>query len=70
MFPDSNTVWKIEGNKKLTNKNPIKLTWSNSQEIIFEKHISLDNQFLFTDQRQKMINSSDKTYTIFIHMDK
>ena len=23
--PNSNTVWKVEGNKKLTNKNPIKL---------------------------------------------
>ena len=63
-MPDSNTVWKVEGNKKLTNKNPIKLTWSNSQEIIFEKHISLDDQFLFT-VKEKVINSSDKTYSFY-----
>ena len=62
--PDSNTVWEVEGNKKLTNKNPIKLTWSNSQEIIFEKHISLDDQFLFT-VKEKVINSSDKTYSFY-----
>ena len=62
--PDSNTVWEVEGNKKLTNKNPIKLTWSNSQEIIFEKHISLDDQFLFT-VKEKVINSSNKTYSFY-----
>jgi len=61
---DSNTVWKVEGNKKLTNKNPIKLTWSNTQGITFEKHISLDGQFLFT-VKQKIINSSDKTYNFY-----
>tara|TARA_B100001123_G_scaffold176624_1_gene202574 strand:- start:745 stop:1908 length:1164 start_codon:yes stop_codon:yes gene_type:complete len=63
-IPDSNTIWKVEGNKKLTNKNPIKLTWSNAQGIAFEKYISLDDQFLFTI-KQKIINSSDKTYDFY-----
>ena len=67
-IPDASTVWKIEGNKKLTNSNPIKLFWNNAQGVTFEKHISLDNQFLFT-VKQKIINSSNKTYS-FIHMDK
>ena len=62
--PDSSTVWKISGNKKLTTNNPIKLVWSNSQGITFEKHISLDNQFLFT-VKEKVINSSDKTYNFY-----
>ena len=62
--PDSSTIWKISGNKKLTTNNPIKLTWSNSQGITFEKHISLDNQFLFT-VKEKVINSSDKTYNFY-----
>ena len=35
--PDSSTIWEISGNKKLTNNNPIKLEWSNSQGITFEK---------------------------------
>ena len=43
---------------------PIKLVWSNSQGITFEKSISLDNQFLFTI-KQKVINSSDKTYNFY-----
>ncbi len=62
--PNSSTVWKILGNRKLTSKNPIKLKWSNSQGIIFEKKISLDDQFLFTI-KEKVINSSDKTYNFY-----
>jgi YidC/Oxa1 family membrane protein insertase len=62
--PDASTVWKISGNKKLTNNNPIKLTWSNLQDITFEKHISLDDQFLFT-VKEKIINRSDKSYNFY-----
>ena len=63
-MPDSSTVWQIIGNKKLTNKNPIKLIWSNPQRITFEKTITLDDQFLFT-VKQKIINLSDKTYNFY-----
>ena len=63
-IPDASTIWKILGNKKLTNNNPIKLTWSNSQGITFEKHISLDEQFLFT-VKEKIINTSDKSYNFY-----
>ena len=62
--PDSSTIWSISGNKKLTNKNSIKLSWANSQGITFEKHISLDEQFLFTI-KEKIINKSDKTYNFY-----
>jgi YidC/Oxa1 family membrane protein insertase len=62
--PDASTIWEIFGNKKLTNNNPIKLTWSNSQDIIFEKHISLDDKFLFT-VKEKIINKSDKSYNFY-----
>ncbi len=63
-MPDSSTIWKISGNKKLTQNNPIKLSWSNPQGITFEKYISLDNQFLFTI-KEKIINSSNKTYSFY-----
>jgi len=62
--PDASTIWKISGNKRLTNNSPVKLTWSNSQGITFEKYISLDNQFLFT-VKEKIINSSDKSYNFY-----
>ena len=63
-IPDASTVWEITGNKRLTNNDPIKLTWSNTQGITFEKHISLDDQFLFT-VKEKIINSSDKSYNFY-----
>ena len=63
-IPDASTIWKISGNTKLTNKDPIKLIWNNSQGITFEKHISLDDQFLFT-VKEKVINLSDKTYNFY-----
>ena len=63
-IPDASTVWEVSGNKKLTNNSPVKLTWSNSQGIAFEKHISLDDQFLFT-VKEKIINRSDKSYNFY-----
>jgi YidC/Oxa1 family membrane protein insertase len=63
-MPDASTIWKVSGNKKLTNNNPIKLIWSNSQGITFEKNISLDDHFLFTI-KEKIINSSNKTYNFY-----
>ena len=62
--PNASTIWEITGNKRLTNNNPIKLIWSNSQNIIFEKHISLDDQFLFT-VKEKIINKSNKSYNFY-----
>ena len=63
-IPNASTVWEVSGNKKLTNNNPVKLTWSNTQGITFEKHISLDDQFLFT-VKEKIINRSDKSYNFY-----
>ena len=63
-IPDASTVWKVSGNKRLTNNSPVKLTWSNSQGITFEKYITLDDQFLFT-VKEKIINKSDKSYNFY-----
>jgi YidC/Oxa1 family membrane protein insertase len=62
--PNATTVWEVSGNKKLTNNNPIKLIWKNTQGITFEKSISLDDQFLFT-VKEKIINRSDKSYNFY-----
>jgi YidC/Oxa1 family membrane protein insertase len=63
-IPDASTIWKVSGNDKLTNNNPVKLTWSNSQGITFEKYISLDDQFLFI-VKEKIINTSNKSYNFY-----
>ena len=63
-IPDSNSIWSVVGNNKLTDQSPIKLSWSNNQGITFEKEISLDDKFLFTI-KQKVINSTDKKYDFY-----
>ena len=54
-IPDSNSIWSVTSDNKLTDRTPIKLSWTNKQGIIFEKEISLDDKYLFTI-KQKVIN--------------
>ncbi len=63
-IPNNKTVWEIKGNKKLGPNSPIKLTWTNKNNITFEKIIELDNKFLFNIE-QKIINGSEKTYNFY-----
>ena len=63
-LPNSKTLWKIEGNRKLTPNSSIKLSWKNNQNIKFIKEISIDNQYLF-DIKQTIENKSDKTYNFY-----
>ena len=63
-IPNSESIWSVIGNNKLTEKSPIKLSWSNDQGITFEKEISLDDKFLFSIT-QKVINSTDKEYDFY-----
>ena len=55
--PNSKTLWEVVGNNKLTPNNPVNLKWKNDQGIIFEKKISIDDEYLFTvDQSIKNAN--------------
>jgi YidC/Oxa1 family membrane protein insertase len=54
--PKPDTVWQAN-NKKLTPKNPVTLSWTNSKNIEFQMKISIDENYLFTVQ-QKIINNS------------
>ena len=63
-IPNSETVWTIKGNNKLTNQNPIKISWKNNQGITFEKEISLDDKYLFTI-KQKVFNETLKRYNFY-----
>jgi len=65
-IPNSKTIWKIEGNDKLTPDSPVKLIWTNDDNVKFEKKISIDNQYLFT-VNQTIINNSDKTYDFYTY---
>ena len=63
-IPNSDTVWSIIGNNKLTSQTPIKLSWTNNQGITYEKEISLDDKFLFTI-KQRVINGTNKKYDFY-----
>ena len=65
-IPNSNSIWRTEGNNKLTPNSPIKLIWINDDNIKFEKKISLDNQYLFT-VNQTIVNNSEKTYNFYTY---
>ena len=62
--PNSKSIWTVEGNRKLTPNAPIKLTWSNNQNIIFEKEVSIDDKYLFT-VKQTVKNNTDKIYNFY-----
>ena len=63
-IPNSDTIWSIAGNNKLTDQSPIKLSWTNNQGITFKKKITLDNKYLFTIE-QSVINSTDNEYDFY-----
>jgi len=63
-IPNSNTIWSVSRNNKLTNQSPVKLSWTNDQGITFEKEISLDDKFLFTI-KQRIINSTNNEYDFY-----
>ncbi len=63
-IPNSNSIWSVSGNSKLTAQSPINLTWANDQGITFEKEISIDDKFLFT-VKQRVINSTNNKYDFY-----
>ena len=63
-IPNSDSIWSIVGNDRLTNETPIKLSWKNKQGITYEKEIFLDDKYLFTI-KQKVINGTNKKYDFY-----
>ncbi|WP_440677446.1 membrane protein insertase YidC [Candidatus Pelagibacter sp. HIMB1587] len=65
-IPNSNSIWKVSGNNKLTDQSPIKISWTNDQGITFEKEIALDDKYLFSI-KQGVINPTDKKYDFYTY---
>jgi YidC/Oxa1 family membrane protein insertase len=57
-MPKPDTLWTAD-NSKLTTKNPLNLTWQNSQNIEFKIKISLDENYLFTIEQSVNNKSSN-----------
>ena len=58
--PSKKSIWKVNGEKILNNKQPVTLEWNNGEGIIFKKKIELDDKYLFkiTQQVQNNTNQS------------
>lgn len=48
VFPNENTVWNLVSGQVLTPSSPIKLAFKSANNILFERIISLDENYLFT----------------------
>ena len=62
-LPNNKSVWKADKSSIGIN-DPVKLTWQNSQNIIFEKIITLDEHYLFNVD-QRVINNSGKSFDLY-----
>ena len=62
-LPNNKSIWKTD-KISMGIDDPVKLFWSNSQGITFEKIISLDENYLFNVD-QRVINNSDKSFDLF-----
>ena len=62
--PTKKSTWKVNGNKILSNNNPVILEWNNEGGIVFKKKIELDNKYLFkiTQEVQNNTNQSIDLY--------
>lgn len=59
LTPDENTCWEVGENKVLTEKTPVTLTWDNQQGLLFEKKLSVDENYVITTE-DKVRNYGEK----------
>ena len=62
--PNSNTIWSLKSGSILTETSPVTLTWKNDNNIIFERTISIDDNYMF-EISQSVINTSPKNIKLY-----
>ncbi len=62
--PSKKSIWKVNGNKILSDKEPVILEWDNNEGIVFKKRIELDNKYLFKIT-QEVRNNTNKTIDLY-----
>lgn len=56
--PGPGTEWTLAAGETLTEENPITLEWDNGQGLLFQKEISIDDEYMFTIA-QSVTNNGD-----------
>ncbi len=62
--PSLESEWKVNGNRVLTNNNPVILEWNNNSGLIFSKKIELDDKYLFKI-KQSVKNTTNKNIELY-----
>lgn len=62
--PDSETLWKVEGNDTLTPQTPVKLVWDNGAGYKFATIYSIDENYMIIAE-QSIENQSGQSATFF-----
>ena len=62
-LPNNKSKWTADKSSIGIN-DPVKITWTNTQNITFEKIITLDEHYLFSVD-QRVINNSDKSFDLY-----
>jgi len=63
ILPDANTRW-IADKPRLGVDDDVTLSWDNGQGLVFKRHISVDEDYLFT-VRQSVENNSTASITLY-----
>lgn len=61
--PGPNTLWQAPEDATLSSDTPVTLTWDNGHGLVFEREISIDDDYMFT-VTQSVTNSGDATVTL------
>jgi YidC/Oxa1 family membrane protein insertase len=61
-LPTSDTLWKTRGSR-LSPKTPLLLTWDNGEGLTFERHYSLDDNYMIT-LTQRVKNNTGKDISL------
>jgi YidC/Oxa1 family membrane protein insertase len=62
-MPDGNTIWTADRTEITHTSGPVTLSWTNPQGILFERRISVDENYLFTVE-QSVTNHTTKPIQI------
>ena len=58
-LPNKNTVWTLSEGSVLSPQTPVVMTWTNPQNVTFERQYSIDNHFMIT-VNETVTNNSGK----------
>ena len=62
--PGQETLWQADASARLTRDTPLRMTWDNGAGLVFERVVSIDDNFMFTIT-QSVINNGAEAVELF-----